>query len=798
MKYALPLLFIHFTSIILTAQNNTQSITGTIQDQQSEMVLIGAAVELMLEEGTKGTTTNLDGYFKIEGVKPGRYDLKVSYLGYEPKTIPNVEVTSGKSVVLNIQLTESFENLDEVVVKATKDKSKTVNELATVSARTFSVEEVTRYSGGRMDVGRLAANFAGVSTTNDARNDIVIRGNSPTGVLWRLEGIPIPNPNHYSTLGTTGGPVSALNPNLLKNSDFLTSAFPSEYGNALAGVFDLGFRNGNKEDSEFMFQLGAVSGLEFMAEGPLNEKKNSSFIVSGRYSFVGLASEAGLNIGTNASPDYQDLAFKVDFGNGKLGKFTLFGVGGRSDIEFNHDEIDESDLFALRDEDSNARSFFGVGGIKHNLLLNETTYLRSVIAYSSSGNRFTQERLFNIDTEEEFKLPFLVGDTQEDRISFSSYLNKKFNNRITGRVGFLVEHYNYDLVFSDREGRPDLDGDGFEDLVDAYLFNDGTNLFQVFAQTQYRVSQKTTLNLGVRGQYFALNETSSIEPRVAINYEFLPNQEISVAYGLHTQSQPLPILLLQDPETGAQTNKNLEFTNSHHIVLAYDYSINSDWRIKAETYYQFLNNIPIESTPSSFSMLNIGDDFGFPTDVNGLVNEGTGFNRGIELTLEKFFSKGYYGLLTTSIYESKYEGSDGIERHTAFDNTYVINLLAGKEFKVGKEKQNAFTLDTKLTAAGGRRFRPIDLEASIAAGREIDDEVNAYTVRHDPYLRWDLKLGFKKNSLKNRVTHHIFFDLQNVTGRENIFLQRYNRLKEEVEDVFQIGFFPDFMYRIQF
>ena len=798
MKQLLLPILLFFVLNHLSAQDNTQSITGTIQDQQSEMLLIGATVELISEDAPKGTVTDENGYFKMENIKPGRYDLRVSYLGYETKTIPNVEVTSGKSVVLTIQLSESFEKLNEVVVKASKDKSKTVNELATVSARTFSVEEVTRYSGGRMDVGRLAANFAGVSTTNDARNDIVIRGNSPTGVLWRLEGIPIPNPNHYSTLGTTGGPVSALNPNLLKNSDFLTSAFPSEYGNALSGVFDLGFRNGNKEENEYMFQLGAVSGLEFMAEGPLNGKKNSSFIVAGRYSFIGLASEAGLDIGTNATPDYQDLAFKVDFGNSKFGKFTLFGVGGRSDIEFIHDELDESDLFSLRDEDSSADSYFGVGGIKHNLLLNETTYLRSVVSYSVSGNIFDQERIFNLDTEEEFKLLYQTGENIENRISVSSYLNKKFSSRYTARIGILFERYDYDLLFSTREGNADSDEDGIEDLIPAYLFNEGTNLIQAFAQTQYRLTKKTTLNLGIRGQYLALNETSSIEPRLALNYEFLPNQEISIAYGLHSQSQPLPILLLIDPETGEETNRNLDFTQSHHFVLAYDYTINQDWRIKAETYYQLLRNVPVESSPSSFSMLNIGDDFGFPTDVFGLVNDGTGFNRGVELTVEKFFSKGYYGLLTTSLYESKYEGSDGIERHTAFDNTYVVNLLAGKEFKVGKEKQNAITFDTKLTTAGGRRFRPIDLEASIEAGREIDDLENAYTVRFDPYLRWDVKIGFKRNSLKSRVTHHFFFDMQNVTNRDNIFLQRYNRLDQRIEDVFQIGFFPDFMYRIQF
>jgi len=223
----------------------------------------------------------------------------VSYLGYEGVTIPNIELSAGKEVYLEIGIEESIEQLNEIVISAEVEKDRAQNEMATISARTFSMEEVNRYSGGRSDIGRLAANFAGVSTSDDARNDIVIRGNSPTGVLWRLEGIPIPSPNHFSTLGTTGGPVSALNPNIIKNSDFMTSAFPAEYGNALAGVFDLGMRSGNKDKHEFMAQLGAVSGLEFMAEGPINKDNQSSYLVAGRYGFVGLAGQIGLPIGTN-------------------------------------------------------------------------------------------------------------------------------------------------------------------------------------------------------------------------------------------------------------------------------------------------------------------------------------------------------------------------------------------------------------------------------------------------------------------------------------------------------------------
>ena len=227
-----------------------------------------------------------------------------------------------------------------------------------------------RYSGGRNDVGRLVANFAGVAASNDARNDIVIRGNSPTGVLWRMEGIPIPNPNHFSTLGTTGGPVSALNPNLIGTSDFLTGAFPAEYGNALAGVFDINLRRGNRERPEYMFQLGAFSGLEALIEGPLNKKKGGSYVAAYRHSFVELANAAGLNVGTTALPRYKDLSFNIDFGQGKAGRFSFFGISGESNIDFLGAEIDTTDLFADPSVNACNTSRFGVAGIKHNIMLN--------------------------------------------------------------------------------------------------------------------------------------------------------------------------------------------------------------------------------------------------------------------------------------------------------------------------------------------------------------------------------------------------------------------------------------------
>ncbi len=783
------------TSIAQTTQN----VKGTILDKQSEMPLIGATIELL--DTDNGTVTDIDGYFRLENVPVGRQSFRVSYLGYNSITLPNMEVRAGKELLLEIALEESVEKLAEIVVTAEVAKDKAQNELATLSARTFSVEDVTRYSGGRSDVARLAANFAGVSTSDDSRNDIVIRGNSPSGVLWRLEGVPIPNPNHFSTLGTTGGPVSALNPNLLKNSDFITSAFPAEYGNALAGVFDLGFRSGNRDEHEFMFQTGAVSGIEAMAEGPINQAKGSSYLVAGRYAFTGLATTLGLDIGTNAVPNYRDLAFKIDFGKTKIGKLTLFGIGGSSDIDFLHDEVDETDLFAAADEDAYATSQFGVVGLKHNLLIDDKTYVRTIVSFSTAGNVFDQFRFFNMDTDEEKRIKYFETDNTENRISFSSFVNRKFNAKWTIRAGVLVEKFNSNLSANTRENRPDRDEDGNPDWATLYDFDGNATLAQVYAQTQYKLSKKWTLNAGLHLQYYDLNEKTAVEPRAAVNYHVNENQTINLGYGLHHQTQPIPIQLLEEEiRSGVfeQTNIDLDFTQSHHFVLGYDVKLGNNWRTKLEAYYQDINKVPVERFTSSFSILNIGDDFGFPEDVFNLENTGTGSNRGIELTIERFFSKGFYSLITTSIFDSKYKGSDGIERNTAFNNGYVVNILAGKEFKFKPESRYTFTFDTKLTTAGGRYYTPTNLAQSKLEQREVKQEELAFSERFDPYFRFDVKFGFKVNSKKRKVSHQFFMDIQNVTNRENIFARRYNRQTNQVNNAYQLGFFPDFMYRIQF
>jgi len=771
------------------AQNPTQTIRGTVIDKESQSTLPGASVIIIGTNPAKGTATDMDGKFKIVEVAPGRYDLKIALLGYKEIVLPNVMVTLGKEVILDVSLEENINSLKEAVVVGTK-KNETNNELTTVSGRSFSMEEVNRYAGGRADPARMAANFAGVSTPDDSRNDIVIRGNSPTGVLWRIEGLNIPNPNHFSTIGTTGGPVSGLNTNMLKNSDFFTSAFPSEYGNANAGVFDLGFRNGNAEKQEHTLQLGALTGLEAMTEGPINKEKGSSYLLAYRYSFTGVAQAMGIPIGTTATPFYQDLSFKVNSGNTKAGKFTLFGLGGKSNIDFEHDNIDSTDLFADPSRDSYFSSDIGLAGLKHFIRVNDKSYFSTVIGASYAGSNYLEDTL---GTADDNTTRVVENKVEQIRYSANTSYNSKINSRLFIKVGAIAEIIKLNLAYRTREFTPDW--------LQVWDHNDYTELLQGYAHAKYNINARLTLNAGLHSQFLTLNNSYSIEPRLGLKFQLSEKQSLNFGYGLHSQMQPTDVYFfrtLAADGTYVQSNKDLDFTRSQHYVLAYDVLPFSDWRIKTEVYFQQLNNVPVTIQPSSYSMLNAGASFN-PNEVAYLQNSGTGTNYGFELTVEKFFSKGYYALLTGTIYESKFKGSDGIERNTAFNGKYVYNALVGKEFKLGNSNRHVITFDIKATGAGGRYFTPVDLEASRLLGQQVlKNDDFAFSERNPEFFRLDFKIGYTLNSAKRKLSQSFMFDIQNITNQKNVFAQRYNPITQSVNTAYQIGFFPNFVYRVQF
>jgi hypothetical protein len=772
---------------IITAQSISlkQTIKGTIIDEQSGNVLYNAAVII---EGisTSGDITDSSGNFKLKNIPIGRQTIKVTLIGYEEAIIRNIEVTSSKEVVLEIRLRERIKKLDEVIVRSGKQKSKALNEAALVSARQFTVDEAVRYAGTRNDPSRMAQNFAGVSGSNDARNDIIIRGNSPSGVLWRMEGIDIPNPNHYSTLGSTGGPVTILNTNTLKNSDFITSAFPAQYGNAIAGVFDLRMRNGNNEKYEFLGQMG-FNGFEFGAEGPLSSKTKSSFLINYRYSLVAVIQKLGLSVGTgSATPYYQDINFKINIPTTKAGTFSLFGIGGESHIKF--DAIDDDNLYSTNDgslRERNFRSWTGVTGLTHTYFFNPNTSGRIMLAVSGFDSKY-REDFFGSPKPD--KTAFYKKNTQV-KYSTGYTFNKKFSSKNQLTVGIVAD-------FNKLKLRNDYIPDGDSVLITFFDTRKDALLLKGFVNFAHRFSDKLSSNLGIYHQLFTLNNTRSIEPRWNIKYQFRPNQSFSFGAGLHSQTQPLEVYFYETKSSNGQTeltNKELGFVKSAHGVLGYDINFSRQLRLKAEVYGQYINNAAVEKTASSFSMLNAGADFYFPDKTN-LVSDGKGYNYGVELTLEKFLDKGYYYLFTASLFESKYKASDNIWRSTAFNSNYAMNFLGGKEFKLNSK--TSFGIDTKLTWAGGQRYTPFDFTASETAGYVVFKENEAYSLQNDPYLRLDIKLSYSRNG--KRATQKWYVDFQNLTNRDNLYIRTLNPKDGTTGAINQIGFFPNINYAVTF
>ncbi len=774
--------------IRFSAQTFTQTIRGTIKDADSKAALIGATVIIGNLDTVKGGISNAEGMFRITNIPVGRRAIKVTYLGYDDVLMNNIIVSTGHEVVLNIEMHERVIQGKEVEIVAEKDKTKANNDLTTNSARSFTSEETDRYAGSRGDPSRMVANYGGVTSSNDARNDIIVRGNSPLGVLWRFEDVDIPNPNHFSTQGATGGPVSMLNTNLLASSDFLTGAFPAEYGNKDAAAFDLHLRNGNNEKNEFIAQLG-INGLEIGAEGPI-QKDGATYLINYRYSTFQVFNALGINFGVAGIPQYQDMSFKFNFPTAKAGIFTVWGLGGNSTISIldrNRDSTDWS--YVSKGQDLVYGSSMGVVGFTHLYFFSPTISGKFILSASGSTS------LITVDTLSKAKQDFRDYDNHSADWQYCAtyLLTDKINSHhlIKAGITYSQQYINYNAYFWSNTYHADI-----YQLRD----QDNTGLGQAFIHWQYRITDKLALNTGLHYEIFTLNNSQALEPRAGLRWQFRPRHALSLAYGMHSQTQPLIYYFYKtyDPQTGTyiETNRNLGLSKSQHLVAGYDFNIWKNFRLKLEAYYQYLYNVPVSMYTNSFSMINVGNALdGLPL-VDSLYNHGTGQNYGIEFTIEKFFSKHYYFLSTFSLYKSSYTGNDGVVRPTAYDGGYVYNILAGYELALGKNKNRLLSLDVKYTTAGGNRYTPINASASIAEGQAVYFDNQAFSQRFTPYSRLDLKLSFRVN--KKRISHMLYVNVENILNTQNILDQIYDPGSHTVHLEYQLGVFPYGGYRLEF
>ncbi len=785
--FSVCLSFIAINDQLHAQESKVQSIRGQVFDDASRSPVAGVTIQV---EGLPAlaAVTNDHGRFVLENVPLGRQTLRISGVGYEEQSIPEVLVTSGKEVVLNINIIEKINTLNEVVI-AGKGKRTLNNEMVTVSGTSFNPGDTRRYAGAIGDPSRMISNVAGVASASDSRNDIVVRGNSPAGLLWLMEGINIPNPNHYGSLSSTGGPVSILNSNNLDRSDFLTGAFPAQYGNALASVFDLRLRNGNSYKTEMLAEI-SFTGFEAGMEGPFSQKSDASYVINYRYSTVGILNSLGFNIGTGtASPIYQDLNFKVYIPLSRKNKLSVWGIGGPSRISFygnDEDTTKNENLYGSENENLLTRYFTAIGGINLETNFSNKTYGKLSLGFSTTNESIKHDSI-STSTREAFR--DWESRYNTNRYELSYFLTHKLdakNNFVAGVSGI---HYQFSL----------LNKRIFQDAPDLTRIDqtDNTSLLQAYAQWKHRFSNKLSFNAGLHYQYLSLNGSGAIEPRLAVKYDISGQHSVGAAYGLHSQMQALTTYFTQThTNTGiTYTNKNLDFTRSRHMVLNYTYKISPALILKAEAYYQTLHDVPVTTYSSGYSALNDGANFGVNLK-DSLVNKGSGRNYGLELTIEKYFSNNYYFMLTGSLYDSKYKGSDGIERNTAFNSGYIYNILAGKDFIVGKNR-STLSINFKLTGVGGKYISPIDIPASTASGETVyDEKIAPFSLRQSPYFRADLKMGYRRNFRKSTLEGGI--DLRNFTNHENIFIQNYNRRTNTIVNQYQQGFLPVPYFRFTF
>ena len=758
----------------------TQNIRGWVIDAASGYPVAYASVYLMGKTEVGGVTDSL-GCFVIKNVPIGRHDIQVSFVGYEPTIFREILVTSSKEVNLTIPLKESIKELDEVMIRPQLNKEQPLNKMVTTGARMLSVEEASRYAGGMDDPARLVSSFAGISPSMST-NGISIHGNAPHLLQWKLEDVEIPNPNHFADLSILGGGIlSGLSSLVLGNSDFFTGAFPAEYDNAVSGVFDMKLRNGNNQKIENTFQIGLL-GIDFASEGPLTRKHNSSYIFNYRYSTTGLLGDIGA-VDIDGTLDYQDLNFKLSLPTRKAGVFSIWGTAlidkSKGDFEENTDKWESiGDMMK-----SSTKQYMGAGGISHRYFFNNETQLKTTLAVTYFKHEGTMTSYdWNLNSA-----PFLDLNRSNTNLIFTTAITRKFSAKFTNKTGitYTKMYYDMDMDLAPHQMHP-------MELISQGKGN--TDLISGYTSSSIGISEQVTLNVGVNAQVLTLNNSWALEPRAGIKWQFSPKSSFALAYGLHSRMEKMDVYFVKTQGTGDRSvNKDLGFTRAHHVMLSYGFKISDNMNMKIEPYFQQLYDVPVIAD-SSYSVLNRRDFY----VENVLVNRGKGRNIGVDITLERYLNKGLYYMMTASIFDSKYYGGDRKWRNTLYNRNFIVNVLGGKEWMVGRDKQNMFSVNFKITLQGGDRYAPVDEVATLLdPDREVQyDETKAFSKQFSPMFITNFSVGYKIN--RKKVSHEFSIKSLNTTGCEEYYGHEYNFKTDKIKPIRGATSLPNVSYKLEF
>lgn len=803
-------LFIFALTVSSLAQKLTQTVRGVVIDNDSKLPLTGATVIIAETNPPVGTSTDVNGNFRFEKVPVGRIKLQVTYIGYEPKIIADVVVNSGKEVVLDISIQETAIKMNEAVVMAYRNKGEAINEMAQLSLHSITLEETKRFTGGMDDPARVVSGFAGVATTPDGSSDIIARGNSPKYMQWRIDGSEISSPYHLDDQNSSFGALTALNNNLLATSDFYTGAFSAEYGDVLSCVYDVKLRAGNNEKFEATGGIGLM-GTELTLEGPFRKGYAGSYLINYRYSSISLINKIGL-VDVPGVVNYQDATFKLVLPTKGKGTFSIYGLGGLSG--FSMDNMGPSGLStpgrtissSLTSKDFYKKNFLLNGGISHLLSLNENSYIKTSVNFSGTG---ANDDIYESDT---IRIASTPGESVRDSISprmhtiqssiknsvlrGSVIYSNKINNRNKIQAGIKYSRYFYDYLQNAFDNET-------SSLVNVNDFKNNMGALSSYVSWKHSFNNNLSVITGLHNMNIPGKNVSTLEPRLSLNWKINGSNSVHLGYGMHSTTESIHnyfTKILQADGTYIEPNRNLGLLKAQHYVAGYEKRFSENLIGKVELYYQYLYNLPVENSKSSnYATINEGIDYKYVE----LVNKGKGKNYGLELSLERFFDRNYYFLVNTSLFDSKYKTLEGIWRNTRYNNRYIVNILAGKEFKnLGKKHNQTLSLNTKIFFEGGQRYIPLlrDSQGNVAVQPDkylYFDYSKAYNNSLDNIFYLNLSASYKFN--RQKATHEIFLDLMNLTDNKARIAEYYDESKPgKTGYLTAFGFFPNLMYRIYF
>lgn len=789
--------------------NLFQVVRGTITDADSKLPLTGVMVAIMGTNPVTFVLTDASGNFKFEKIPIGRIAIQLSFLGYQTVTIPEVVVNSGKEVVLDVNLQESVEQLDEVIVTANKHKGQAINDMSLLSSRSISINETKRFTGGMDDPARVVASFAGVTATPDGGSDIIVRGNSPKYMRWRLDGIEITSPYHMDDQNASFGALTALNNSLLATSDFYTGAFSPEYGDVLTSVMDIKLRTGNNEKFESTFGIG-VLGTDITLEGPFKKGYSGSYLMNYRYSTISLVKKLGI-IDVEGAVSYQDVTFKTVLPTKKSGTFEIFALAGKSGISMTNMKPDGlttpgriKDASIGRDYDKGA-DLLNIG-IIHIYSLNNNSFIKSSLSYSANSMNDDMYE-FNF-----YKLPENQGEGTEDSLSVKKHTFKSnienaayrgtitYNNRINAKnkiqIGFKYTLWKYNY-------NQNIYNDQLTELVNVNDIHKYASSINSFISWKYSLNDKINFVTGLHNVNVLLNHKSTLEPRIAVNWQINNSNSIHAGYGKHSMMESVNnyyTKVIQNDGSATEPNKDLDLLKADHYILGYEKVFSDNLRAKLELYYQHLYNLPVENNDTSYyATINEGHDYRYV----GLVNKGTGKNYGVELTLERFFDNSYYYLINASLFDSKYKSMEGVWRNTQYNYNYLINVLFGKEFRnMGRKQNKTLALNVKAFFCGGQRYIPLlrDAQGNLAvdpANNRYFDYSKAFDKKFGDLYSVNFSVSYKIN--KSHSTQELFLDLMNILNSKGKLSEFYDESQPgKVGYLRQMFFFPNLMFRVYF